>query len=54
MTENMIEDELEATGRMGSGEIWIACLCLGLSILCCLLWVGLLIAPQLLHASKAV
>jgi hypothetical protein len=52
MKEKMLEDELEGPGSLGSGELLIACLCLSLSLLFGLVWVCLLVAPQLLHASK--
>lgn len=54
MTEKMIEDELEATSLIGNGEICIACLCLGLSLLCGLLWCCSLIVPQFLNSFKAI
>jgi hypothetical protein len=46
----IFDEEMENQPQAGMGQIVAACLCLGLSLLCGLFWVSLLLWPGMLKA----
>ncbi|HEX9995612.1 MAG TPA: hypothetical protein VGB45_00590 [Abditibacterium sp.] len=52
MFQNLPEEENSMNPVEGCGELWLAGLCLGSSLLCGLLWISVLCFPQILQIIK--
>jgi hypothetical protein len=52
MQQNTVEEEMETQQQVGRMPLFPVAICLTLSVLCGLLWVFLLLWPQMLTAFR--
>ena len=48
MSHKIMDEEVESQAQVSRGQLFVVAICLGLSFLCGLLWVVLLLWPQML------